>query len=790
VQFRFTIFHDDLYPIGVVVDEPEGWDKARLVLDRHEDFHSLVERFEGEFIWYGSAHEVLREIELGYGVDSEAGLLIEISIQTGVWEDLFSGLIKLSQLEHKSNSKFYKMKVPIIRDDFWTKFINRRGTPVNLLDTEDVDGEARTLVDKITLPLPSQVIRQKFERQTNWNDDNLEPFDNYIIIAPEYQANTTYYLIFDNSRTLIDEVKNRFDNGLQISTENPLDVSKYLWKVENDGNYDFVTKVRFLLYNRNTENFGLPGEQIPLYIRTFTITWFFTARRNGVLDTPTPFLIKSGSLGGGPASPLINMLIWDDNNDDWNINLNLSAGDEVYIWGEISISEVPDPPPDPELDFVFLSDYNFDPNQTVQNYIDNDYSFVLGSARYTELKLTANTTFQQTSTDAFLLKDAFESVISKITGRDSVIISDYFATCKRLYAVMLGLHVRGYPMDEKIFSRSFNDLWEGADPCFNLGLAYEGEQIRIEEKNYFYNKEPIVNLSNLFGITRIYDQDYFIKSFEAGFQTWSLESESGIDDQQTKRIYRSKLKSLGKDFKNLSGFLAASLAIEQTRRNRIEEGKDWRGDEEIMIIALKAIEGGYTPELGSDFTTITNLLNSDSRYNVRLGVGFLIDRWMDWLSGSLALFPDKYYFASGEGNYSTEVTKPVSDCDGSGSIVENQDFQVSSENFIKLPHRYQYTHPMSFDIYKIIRDNRHNALGLSRSDAFYTPHHIHKMEYLIVEGKAEFVVDLAVIPTEENGFRYLEDDNFVIFGTEGLLFQDLEEILYQDGETALVGLDT
>jgi hypothetical protein len=122
--------------------------------------------------------------------------------------------------------------------------------------------------------------------------------------------------------------------------------------------------------------------------------------------------------------------------------------------------------------------------------------------------------------------------------------------------------------------------------------------------------------------------------------------------------------------------------------------------------------------------------------------------------------------------------------------VENQDFQVSSENFIKLPHRYQFTHPMSYDIYKIIRDNRHNALGLSRSDAFYTPHHIHKMEYLIVEGKAEFVVDLAVIPTEENGFRYLEDDNFVIFGTEGLLFQDLEEILYQDGETALVGLDT
>jgi hypothetical protein len=643
------------------------------------------------------------------------------------------------------------MKVPIIRDDFWTKFINRRGTPVNLLDTEDVDGEARTPVDKITLPLPSQVIDQKYIRETDYNtsEDNVDFIPGSGTIMTEGQ---TYYMLFHNVFVSVDEIKERFDYGNIVTENNPTEDLLYYFKVQYSGTYTINCSIRYLVTLIAVSPF-------------FDIIWYFQVKSKGSLQMP----VQIGSPRSGQYNPATGIKDLNDHNLVDHI-INLKAGDEIYIFAEFTLTGS---------------------GGGVSNYYSDYNNAIIGfDPIYTEFSITANTTYPQTSTDAFLLKDAFESVISKITGRDSVIVSDYFATCKRLYAVMLGLHVRGYPMDEKIFSRSFNDLWEGADPCFNLGLAYEGEQIRIEEKSYFYNKEPIVNLSNLFGITRIYDQNYFIKSFEAGFQTWSLESESGIDDQQTKRIYRSKLKSLGKDFKNLSGFLAASLAIEQTRRNRIEEGKDWRGDEEIMIIALKAIEGGYTPELGSDFTTITNLLNSDSRYNVRLGVGFLIDRWMDWLSGSLALFPDKYYFASGEGNYITEVTKPVSDCDGSGSIVENQDFQVSSENFIKLPHRYQYTHPMSYDIYKIIRDNRHNALGLSRSDAFYTPHHIHKMEYLIVEGRAEFVVDLAVIPTEENGFRYLEDDNFVIFGTEGLLFQDLEEILYQDGETALVGLDT
>jgi len=349
-------------------------------------------------------------------------------------------------------------------------------------------------------------------------------------------------------------------------------------------------------------------------------------------------------------------------------------------------------------------------------------------------------------------------------------------------------------MDEKQFAINFDDLYDGADPILALGLSYEegSDQIRIEDKSYFYDKTPIVNLGNIYRIVRTYDQAIFYKTVEIGFEDWSLESTAGIDDPQSRRTYRTRFKNVGEDLKILSKFLGASLAIEQTRRNSVDKNKDWRGDEKIMVIAVKPDGfGGWTPETGLDFDDVQNLLNFDARYNVRIGCAQNFKRWLSWLSNCLAEFPDKYYFAKGEGNYEMIVTRDANDCDfGAGIVAENQDHQTSNTDFVKLPRRYAFEYPMTFQNYKFIRANRTKAIGLSRGTANFTPHFIQRLEFTLARGKADFLVDLAEIPTPTNGFKYLEDDNFVIFGTEGLLYLDGEDVLFVDGETAVVPLDS
>jgi hypothetical protein len=166
MQFRFTLYDTDLYPSGQSIPQPIGWKDCAISLDRHPDYHSLIEYFEGDFIFFGTGLSMLQAIEAAKGPDARPRIVVEISATMSVWELVYDGLIDLSLLEEFSyGRKMYKMKVPVIRDDFWSKFINRKSIPVNILGTVDLDGNTRTPVSSFTLPLPSQIIDTKYRAE-------------------------------------------------------------------------------------------------------------------------------------------------------------------------------------------------------------------------------------------------------------------------------------------------------------------------------------------------------------------------------------------------------------------------------------------------------------------------------------------------------------------------------------------------------------------------------------------------------------------------------------------------
>ncbi len=287
--------------------------------------------------------------------------------------------------------------------------------------------------------------------------------------------------------------------------------------------------------------------------------------------------------------------------------------------------------------------------------------------------------------------------------------------------------------------------------------------IRVEEREYFYQREMSVNITQIDTMTRKYDNDVIYNKIDIGYSQWQSEDISGIDDPQTKQVRATRFQKIGHGIDIKSDFIAASLAIERTRREASEKTKDYKFDNNVFIIAINPDDispDAYVPELDENFTTILNLLNSDTRYNTKLSVARNFLRWQKWLNGCLQNYVGSLFkFVSGEGNYDmiTAMANESPDClnedfDGE-ELSEKQDIPVTNE-IIHTPNYYEIEAPMEWETYKTIRNNRRNAIGINGNPLF-----IDTLDYEPMNGKARIAGwSLEYIPiTVPEGIAAMQD---------------------------------
>lgn len=688
--FRFTL--DNTIEGSHVITDPDGWNEIKLKLERHKEFHSLVEVVELPLIFYKTSdlvdggYDYIRNVEQTQGVDAIVEILIEVSTNQGdTYETFFEGLLELETIKDISDASFYKMECNIIRNDFWSKFINRRDSKVDLNATTSLDGDSLTVIDNITMELFCQVLPKTTLYQGNGSDTMQFLTGTTLNAYSQVGLNLLQGEILD-SFTIpfnLDTVDSNVVNVIEVKeTGSVLDVSTA------SGGMRFIASVSAGAITSVTAN---------LYCKK-------NSEASKLVATATT------AIGAASCNTLVSLT-------GTNGFTDIVPGDLIYVWANWSIAVTTSPATtNTTLSFEGM-------NVTVQQQV----------------------TFVDTMCEAFVLSSALKSILTKIISRNNVLYSDYLGVntpslCASTFAITKGLHIRGYTMAEKPMSMSFDDWWSGGNPIFNFGLGYETiagtEYIRVEEKEHFYNDTPIMTLSNVEKITRTYDKDRIFKSIEIGYEKWSAESNSGVDDPQTKHTYNTRFKVIGKDEKILSKFIAASLAIEQTRRNRVELGKDWRLDEDVMIIAM---EDGSTPfraESDADFSSVTGLLNSATRYNIRLTPARNFERWKPYFNGCLQTYiPETYNFASGEGNCDMSSTGAGS-CDN-GALTENQDINVTTD-YYSTTEMYEFEVDFSFEDYKTLRDNRKNCIEVSETSTGHKKFFIDNSEYDHFNGRCKF----------------------------------------------------
>lgn len=722
--FRFQLSHSNLGTIEI--SPPIGWKQAKLKLERHPEFFSLVEYFDGDFIFYGDngidngGIAFIKQAERLYGVDATINIIISISFDDGEeFESIFSGQLDLSGLQELKNNK---IQVPIIRNDFWSKFINRRSTPVDLRSTTNLDGETATVIDFVDTNLIGQTVKKvyygEFEEGYYFG---AVPFNNYIQLSPD-----------DDILTELEEV---YPLRPAINSELPV----WIFEPTEEGSYTFDILI------------SASSAPIPSTVMN-TASPYYTFYYQ--LNDNTPIAFAETDIGQTISDTYTKFT--------FNYTTNLGIGDVVRVYGVHDINA------QPEFSIWGINGSFNSLGGGSGVAIPN----TTGLAVPSYFRITGQTTYKESSAEGFLLHDAF-SLVSIRTTRELSFYSEFLGStqtnartypsdgCGWKFILLKGLQVRGYLLSEKPFFASFDDLWKGANPILNLGLGYDivngAEVIRVEQKSHWFDDSGVsVNLDNVYEIIREYDNEKLFKKIEVGYNKWQSENVSGIDDPQTKHTYATRFQKVGTTLTLYSDFIAASLAIEVTRRQTIEKSKDYKFDNDIFIIAINGDDVSpdrYEPELDENFDAITNLLNSDTRYNLTLTPLRNMLRWMNFVVGGLQKYlTSSLKFVSGEGNYDMATDYH---CTGNAcasvlgvicdNISEKDDIVLNAGygglpvgvfDYLFIPQTFKIEIDLSWDDYVRIRSNPKKAIGLSQTETGHKKFFIKLLEYEVVNAKA------------------------------------------------------
>jgi hypothetical protein len=467
--FRFTLTHDQLG--SILISEPDGWSDAILKVERHPDFHSLVEYFEGSFIFYGEndydngGADFIRSVESQYGFDTEIEIDIEVTFDNENYETIFSGLLDLTGLQEVKDNK---IEVPIIRNSLWAKFLSRREIPVNLLSPTDMDGNPVDVFDAVDINLTSQIITQNYNA--------FEKAGAYARILND----SKYFIQYTPDNVLLDEVDEAYALPFSTNPEKPVPFIE----LEYGGTVTIDIRIQ---YSFAVQTFG--------FIDTFEGTYFWFLQLND--NDPIQLSEVSANYNDSnvyaqwgadaPAGDLVETVV-----ATYSQTIDVRAGDQIRlyydydeansnviaVWGVDGVSgEVPA--------------FGTHPSPRPDGMIE----------RPSYITISHNSIYPPTEAKGFLIHDAFAAVIQRIVGRNAFYSEIMGSTstnarqydsdgCYCPYMILQGLQIRGYSLEAKQYAVSFDKLWKGANPIFNLGLGYEMidgvEMIRLEKKEYFY----------------------------------------------------------------------------------------------------------------------------------------------------------------------------------------------------------------------------------------------------------------------------------------------------------------
>ena len=732
MEFRFALTNLRTQET-ITIPEMIGFDDFSISLKRDDTYHGVNAEFAANKLTFeGNGYDMIVSEYKYLGINAKIQLLIEYKCGD-LWDEFYFGMLEFATYEI-TDSDSCLVTLSVVQDSLITTFAGRKEIKIDLEAANTLDGSVMPNYTNLgkEISIPAKTIR--VTNHAEIEDTNIEQ----IREAPHVlsQARVYYFYKTPFGNTIINEFE-RFNNySLFAECVSPeIDERDSLIYENTQTN---LMSNRFDLSINYKLNYRLLDETPNSYRQQNVMVYImhFANRKddNGRYIAKNILFSSTKEVWAyHPFAPNINPQ-WG-NGVDFEININrpnyyIEKGDFISAWIGI--------------------------------YVFNAYGYqteTMTAFQGSLFKLAGDSIFSPTPSKTFMIHETLSRITESITDKQLTVKRNYYGRTDSnvnptqadgigaLRTLTNGLMLRRAEFTNETepnpkFTVSFKDIIEGLRAIDAIGYGIEGNTLRIEQLNYFYNDTVVLRFDNISEIIRTLNPELCFGLANIGYAKWESETWNSIDGFHNKRQYRTNIIN-NKTFEQYSKLIADSYAIEATRRRqRTDPSSDWRMDNDTFIFDLNRIMGGsmiVTTGAGNDST----LIDPASVMNVELSPLRNAARWLSWiLQGTTNAIGRDLIFTGSEG-YSGAVTRSIkSPTVLAGDKAENQNISLNNIVISGLgaplrfkPETVEFEYSLSLNDFITIKQNPYSLIAFNGELGW-----VKELDYDIVNGMCDFTL--------------------------------------------------
>ena len=609
-----------------------------------------------------------------------ANITFELKLwNDNAWIDFIAGRLAMDRY----NKAEIETRVGVDPDSFVMRWLNNDELPLELTTLTDIKGNTITAFasELTSVPLDTQVLDRIYEGITS---ESFFTYDNDSVVASPVNVYLQLGCDGSNINELPEEAFNIPSQFMIPGTG--LDEIQHFVELSDDGD-DYEIKIDYnITYEGDITNVNTSGS-ITLNIS------LIRAKYDHETDSWTTTTLATDTANSGG-------------------DLNLTG----TFTGSATVNYTGDRDPDDSSKF-----------DKVRLYIRFNLSGGSYDLYYTadvdqlDITVSKKDTYPDTDCNGMLIYEAALRMLQKLTGRNDPLRSTLLGRTDsevHTYAadgpasLMLytnGRHVRQFPVSDFPLKGEFYELFRALNADWNIGVGIIEEAgiqyIAIEEISYFWDNSKVVfSITDPEGVLEQTALDYIFNKLEFGNSKYETEENGTLGSAHTPRTYTTGLGDVvNSSYDFTQPAITSGPLIELLRRDPYQDGseKDNQHDNAIVLIRLVRDGGGYRREKGSDFTTVNNISNPDSQYNLSITPRRALNRHLNWIKGggfqgATELDPadkPRILFTSGDGNVKLETLKTGDP----GSFTENSEalYLTEGDDPLFLPNLVRFNYPIT-----------------------------------------------------------------------------------------------
>lgn len=690
------------------IENPQGWESPVVNIDRDPEWHGIFFGYSfGELKFIGLGFTLIKEEYEAKGVNGEMNLKIMFQCsEDGQFDLFYKGRLSFDEYSDTCGDEC-SVTIGLEDSNDIMLFRNNYEQKVNLNSNIAFDEETElTDYDHLNfdLEIPSRGIPQKSTgSNTEKQSFSLLEYPGWGNIQPGGTTGTEQGALMP---------------VFAVQTYSEIQSTNI-----NGGPY-YDSNIRF---NDGENSIGTPpfidlasNQQLKCAPSDFRTTWRVKGR---LIDNTSASRIVDMNLifraGPNPASTVLlsNQIMvtyeaFTSQTAEFDLsgvyNLGMQPGNKIYV-------------------FAIINYVKTSSNALQQLIVEFDPE--------TSIEFSAISYCEPTMAKSYMINEALSRTVEAITNGRIRFYSTTFGrvdsqpypllnqTCAGLFAISNGLNVRRRLLTDGTQPGCFVTLKQQFDDLkaiWNIGISIEPDNfrpgynyLRFEDWRYFYQNDIGIRFNYATRIKRNIDTQRLYNQLRVGYNKWTAEQYSGLDELMTERTYRLNINAVNNELEAMSDIITASYTTEITRR--LDTGtNDWQYDNDLFGFCLKGGEGQeYSVETFADVAySVQNVNDPDTCYNGRVTPARNAMRWFNFIMQGLRQITNtsKLIFTSGKANYIARFG--LNDCNLEGqAIAENESIELGDfedreqAKPITYPEIITFDHPLNYNLFKRIKDD-------------------------------------------------------------------------------------